>query len=820
MNSWYSTTVHSTNYEKFPLCNRYFRNEDSVLMKSLYLAIIASLFAFTSYSQHPCAQHIIEQQLRSSDPDLEQSFQAFKKDVFANQTPSGSRAEVYVIPVVFHIIHNNGPENIPDAQIHDAMRILNEDYSAVNAELATLVSAFNDDIGLGDLEFRLAKLDPDGNSTTGIERIESPETYVGDDGSKLDPWPRDEYLNIWVTDVIYIGGAAAYAYRPPSADGNPDADGVISNHRYVGSIGTASGTTGKTLTHEVGHYLGLPHTWGETNAPGCDGSQQGLPCDGANNCQMDDGINDTPNCLGVIASNCDLNRTTCGSLDNIQNFMDYASCEANFTKGQITVMRNVLNSSVAERKNLWKQSNLGNTGVADLTTAHFHIQKRAFCAGDTVKFFDESTYGAETWSWNITGPETITSTDRHPKLSFTMAGKYNVELTVTQGATTLSVSEELAFAVSEPIGLGVPFVEDFSEDGNWITDNYLEEDDGDVWEYNTEFGSGDNTCYKLSNIGAKRNSIDDLIFSSLDFRPLDKITISFDVAYARIAGDNSDALTLLVSDDCGDSWRNLWTRNGNSLSGSTPITTVIFEPQASDWENFSIPNLPVQWFTSNTMIKFQSKNDGGNHMYLDNINISGTYYDEPFLAYPGNGAPSMNNNVLLNWQSVPGSSSYNYEIDTDANFTSGALQSGLTTYIDESSNNEDTEFATSGLENGSTYYWRVNSLKHGNTSAWSEVWSFTVAANGVAIQDNEALESFNIYPNPAENLLNIRFKDEMNVEGIRLLTIDGKTIMEQLNGIGVVKQWSWDIQSIPTGVYFLCVDSDHGSRYKQFIISK
>ena len=111
-------------------------------------------------------------------------------------------------------------------------------------------------------------------------------------------------------------------------------------------------------------------------------------------------------------------------------------------------------------------------------------------------------------------------------------------------------------------------------------------------------------------------------------------------------------------------------------------------------------------------------------------------------------------------------------------------------------------------------------MKNGNTSAWSEVWSFTVAANGVGIQDNEAAESFNIYPNPAENLINIGFKDEMNVEGIRLLTIDGKTIMEQLNGIGVVRQWSWDIQSIPTGVYFLCVDSDHGSRYKQFIISK
>ena len=789
-------------------------------MESFYLAILASLFAFTSFGQHPCAQHIIEQQLRSADPDLEELFQSFKQDVFANQTPTGARAEVYVIPVVFHIIHNNGPENIPDAQIHDALRILNEDYSASNSELDEIVSAFTDDIGVGDLEFRLAKLDPDGNATTGIERIESTETYVGDDGSKLDPWPRDEYLNIWVTDVIYISGAAAYAYRPPSADGNPDADGVISNHRYVGSIGTASGTTGKTLTHEIGHYLGLPHTWGETNAPGCDGSQSGSPCDGANNCLMDDGINDTPNCLGVSAGNCDLNRTTCGSLDNIQNFMDYASCEANFTKGQVTVMRNVLNSSLADRKDLWKQSNLENTGVADLEAAHFHIEKRAFCVGDTVQFFDESTHGAETWSWNITGPQTITSSDRHPTLTFTKAGKYDVELTVTQGSTSLTVTEELAFAVSEPIGDGVPFTDDFSEDGKWITDNYLEEDDDNVWEYNTEFGSGDNACYKLSNIGAQRNSIDDLIFSSLDFRPLDEINISFDVAYARIAGDNSDALTLLISDDCGESWRNIWTRNGNSLSGSTPITTVIFEPQASDWETFSVPNLPSQWFSANTMIKFQSKNDGGNHMYLDNINISGTFYDEPFLVYPGDGAPSMNDNVILNWQSVPGSSSYNYELDTDANFNSSALQSGTKNYINESSNNEDTEFATNGLERGTTYYWRVNSLKNGSTSAWSEVWSFTVAEDGLGIQDKESFDTFKVYPNPAENRLNIDFNDEVKVEAIGILSIDGKSIIEQTTRFGVVSRLSVDIQSVPSGVYILRVDSENGSRYEQFIISK
>lgn len=789
-------------------------------MKSYFLAAIASLLSIWTYAQHPCGQHIIERELRNSNPNLEQAFQSFKDDVFLQQNPSGNRADVYVIPVVFHIIHNNGAENIPDAQIHDAMRIMNEDYSATNSEIEEVVSAFTDDVGTADIEFRLAQLDPDGNPTTGIERIESTETFVGDDGSKLNPWPRDEYLNIWVTDVIYISGAAAYAYRPPAADGNPDADGVISNHRYVGSIGTASGTTGKTLTHEIGHYLGLPHTWGETNAPGCDGSQQSSPCDGANNCQLDDGINDTPNCLGVSAGNCDLNRTTCGSLDNIQNFMDYASCEANFTKGQVTVMRNVLNSSLADRKDLWKQSNLENTGVTDLTAARFHIEKRAFCTGDTIKFYDESTYEPDSWLWEISGPVEITSEDQHPELTFAVPGVYSVKLTVTQGSVTESVTQNNAFAVSEPIGKGLPFFEDFSEDNGWITDNYLEEDEDNVWSYNDEFGSGDNTSYRLFNIGAQRNSIDDLIFSSLDFRPLTQINISFDVAYARIAGDNQDALSLLISDDCGENWRTVWTRNGNTLAGSTPITTVIFEPEVSDWETFSVNNLPAQWFSANTMIKFQSSNDGGNHMYIDNINISGQYDDVPYLKYPGNGAPAMNDNVKLDWQAVPGSSSYDYELDTEESFDSSNKQSGTKTALGDSSDDEDTQFATSGLEHGTTYYWRVNSLKNGNTSNWSEVWSFTVAEDGLGIQEKTNNPIMLVYPNPTDNRLNIELTHEMNVQKIRIMTMDGKTMVNQNAVTGVVSKFSIDVQNLPSGIYLMGVDSDNGTYYEQFVVSK
>ena len=70
----------------------------------------------------------------------------------------------------------------------------------------------------------------------------------------------------------------------------------------------------------------MSHTWGGTNDPGLE-----------ENCSDDDGIEDTPNSIG--SSGCNLSQNTCGSLDNVQNYMDYASCSKMFTEGQKSVMR-------------------------------------------------------------------------------------------------------------------------------------------------------------------------------------------------------------------------------------------------------------------------------------------------------------------------------------------------------------------------------------------------------------------------------------------------------------------------------------------------
>lgn len=779
-------------------------------MKIVRVTLLALLIAPWSVAQDGCGQHMLERALRASDPGLEQRFRKFTEDMTQGSWSSAARAETRIVPVVFHVIHANGPENISDEQIYDAMRILNKDFQALNDEIGEIIPSFENIIGDADIEFRLARKDPAGNATTGIDRIQSNETFVGDDGSKLNPWPRDQYLNIWVTDVIAIAQAAAYAYRPPAADGMPQQDGVIANHRYVGSVGTgSSGSSSKTLTHEIGHYLGLPHTWGETNDPGLPG-----------NCSIDDGISDTPNTIGVSNASCNLSQVTCGSLDNVQNFMDYASCEAMFTDGQINLMRNVLASALAQRNQLGTSSNLAATGVDVLHEAKFWMESKAICRGDSMRFFDESAYDPDSWSWEITGPETFTSTEQHPAFKFSTPGVYTVELTVSQGGVTQTVKEEQCFAVVETFGAPVPFLEDFSA-GNegWIVDQH-EETSGNTWKYETNIGYDDDFSYKMANLGQDPNRVDDLIFSSVDFRPMSAVTIAFKVAFARITTSNNDKLQLDVSDDCGQNWQTIWSASGSTLAGSTPLSTSQFVPQESDWESFSIDNLPLSWFSGNTLLRFRFTGDGGNNLYLDNINVFGEYNTVPQLVYPVNGASSMNDNVVLDWHAAPGVASYEYQLDVASDFSSAALQSGTLTYLGEVSDKEDTRLPTTNLDHGQQYFWRVRTHKNTTVSDWSDTWSFTVAADGVGIPSTHAAQALYVFPNPAGERLTIVMPETVIPSMLSIFDISGQLVLRGETIGNASNEITQDVSALMNGTYLIRIESEHGPFITRFTVSR
>lgn len=273
-------------------------------MKStLFLVILTIAIGINAgqlYSQEnkTCGATEYLNQMIEQDPSIPAKMKQYENEqaIYIEQQKAKKTAiaQTYVIPVVFHVIHNNGYENISNAQIESAIAILNRDFAKMNADTISVKAPFNDIIAKCNYEFRLAKKDPNGNCTNGIERIRSFTYAMGGNAAKISQWPREKYLNIWVVGKIDplvrgSGQVAAYATFPSAAAGFLyPLDGVLSLHDYVGNIGTSNNNNSRTLTHEVGHYLNLSHTWGND-------SDVAIACG-------DDGVTDTPITEGN--SNC------------------------------------------------------------------------------------------------------------------------------------------------------------------------------------------------------------------------------------------------------------------------------------------------------------------------------------------------------------------------------------------------------------------------------------------------------------------------------------------------------------------------------------
>ncbi|MCP9769947.1 T9SS C-terminal target domain-containing protein [Lacihabitans sp. LS3-19] len=261
------------------------------------------------------------------------------------------------IPIVVHIIHNNssgtigGKENgnISDEQVFSQIKVLNEDYRRQFGTLGYNTSPVGSDM---NIEFFLANFDPDGKPSSGINRIYSPKASfdVFKDNfnlSNLSYWDSNRYLNIWVTSLKddFLG----YAEFPTGEyDGleldetDEKIDGVMIDHHAFGKkIGTANNgvyTDGRTLTHEIGHWLGgLIHTWGDDYC-GDDFCNDTPPTESANL---------TTICVPKY-SNCKGQKT----LNMIENFMDYTvdSCMNIFTQDQKNRTRAILEISKRRKR--------------------------------------------------------------------------------------------------------------------------------------------------------------------------------------------------------------------------------------------------------------------------------------------------------------------------------------------------------------------------------------------------------------------------------------------------------------------------------------
>ena len=531
-------------------------------------------------------------------------------NVSAQQSPPQ-----YIIPIVFHIIHDYGSENISDAQVLDAMRILNQDYRKLNADTSIIVPTFQGIAADAQIEFRLAQLDPNGNCTNGIDRIYSPETYVGDDGSKLNYWNRARYLNVWVVKTI-SNGAAGYAYLPGTAP-TASVDGILILSNYVGSIGTGGPSTSRALTHEIGHFLNLQHVWGSTNSPG-------VSCG-------NDGVSDTPVTKGWTSCNLTTNDVCSNNVEeNVQNYMEYSYCSRMFSAGQRTRMQNALQSASGQRNSLVTTATANATGInnpqpcapiADFTP----INELYVCEGGSLTFTDVSYNGQPTsYSWNFQGGTPSTSSDSVPTIQYNTAGTYSVSLTVAnaQGSDNFSRTNYVHVLPAAAQYSGNFYQEGMENTTVFTADWDIENPQGNGWiNANTAAATGTRSC-RLDNTSSMAGQTDAFISPSINFAAMINPVFTFKVAFAQRAGTEADRLRVYMSTDCGATWLLRYTKSGANLSTRSALTGA-FVPTANEWRTETVSLSSAQLTGTNVRIKFEFESDGGNDIYIDDINIQG-----------------------------------------------------------------------------------------------------------------------------------------------------------------------------------------------------
>ncbi|MEN9370744.1 MAG: hypothetical protein RI952_1609 [Bacteroidota bacterium] len=572
-----------------------------------------------------CSTHEYTEEVSKQDPQfvinqaqLEKETQAFIKGL----KPGANKSAVKIIPIVFHVFHNGGSENIPKERIIEQVEILNKDFRRLNADTASTNPIYKGIAADCQIEFRLAKIDPNGNCTDGIVRYQTDQTFNADNPIKaLSAWPNNKYFNVWVVETITpsagtpAGGVVLGRSQFPG--GANSTDGILLKSTVCGNT-TAYNNFGRTLSHEMGHSFNLRHIWGDATCG-------------------TDLVDDTPP-HSAANSGCPVNKvSTCVSgnvIEMTENYMDYTdgSCQNMFSLGQNVRVQATINSTTNGRNNLWSAANLIATGTNDGYVAPLCVSKADFsrnqevCTGITVQYKDGSYRGEPSaWEWTFEGGNPATSTLQNPTVVYTKGGRYDVKLKVTNTAGSDSISKAGFLKVFETVStVGAPFGIDMENAQNVDSIIYNKPNNTKNWERVTNTGFNSSSALAMKFYGISDGQINSFLLPSLNLKGTTNPVMKFKVAYAMRTALSTDELNVGASRNCGVTFSNLYTKSGSSLATAPTVTSQFIPTTSAQWRQDSI-SLSAYTNEDNAIFRFKATNGApGNNMYLDDIVISVT----------------------------------------------------------------------------------------------------------------------------------------------------------------------------------------------------
>jgi hypothetical protein len=614
----------------------------------LFSIFTLSSVSFLSFAQERCGT-VQYSKLLHSNPLLQkiqfENWLAEQKLRRQSGRQARQQATAYQIPVVVHIIHNGEPvgigPNIPEAQVLSQIRVLNEDFNRLNADTVNTPPLFKDNAGSMDIEFVLAKRNPEGQATDGIVRVDGGQSsWTINDNYELKAlsyWPAEDYMNIWVCNLS--AGYAGYAQFPESnleglenSSTNRLTDGIVIWHKAFGSVDDGAFNLdpvfnkGRTTTHETGHFLGLRHIWGDEAS-----------------CSGTDYVSDTPNQAGST-DGCPTHPKTdaCGEVIMFQNFLDYTNdeCMNLFTEEQVNRMIIVLENS-PRRKSLLTSPGLlepdpvpNDLGIRTILTPDASV-----CSNVVTPVIEVRNYGSNAITAariRVLLDGTVQETKdfalslnplESAEVSFSSlsipSGTHEITfriLSTNGGADGATYNDEKMSGVIVPTFANPPFSENFNTfPAGWIIQN----PDGQItWEIATApKETAVNKALKLNyfDYEDKLGEIDVFLSPVMDLSSAPAATLSFDVAHARYQQSN-DRLKVVILTNCQgiNEGTVVYNKAGDTLKTASSTSSPFIPSGETQWRTELIDLSAFIGF-SKVQIAFVGINDWGNNIYLDNI---------------------------------------------------------------------------------------------------------------------------------------------------------------------------------------------------------